>query len=145
MESMESESVLQPVDSPPASSPSGALGAAEGLDWVALLQTARQYKASILLLTPAITIFLWFFVSYQLSPLKKYPGPFLAGMSHLQLDFRVLDLLQHPLPAASHLLLPDTRQTPHISHLLTITRMDQPLEALPRLGRQLRPLHEEAP
>lgn len=77
---MESESVLaQPVDSPPAaSSPSAGV---EGLDWVALLETARQYKAGILLLTPAVTIFLWFFVSYQLSPLKKYPGPFLAGMS----------------------------------------------------------------
>lgn len=78
MESMESESVLSPpVDSPPASSPTGG---AEGLDWVALLESARQYKAGIMLLTPAITIFLWFFVSYQLSPLKKYPGPFLAGM-----------------------------------------------------------------
>lgn len=84
---MESESVLPPADTPafsPASSPSGP-GGLESFDWAALLAGAREYKAGILLLTPAITIFLWFFVSYQLSPLKKYPGPFLAGSSPLSL------------------------------------------------------------
>lgn len=57
-------------------------GVEGGVDWITL-QQARQYKASIMLLTPAITLFLWFFVSYQLSPLKRYPGPFLAGLFHL--------------------------------------------------------------
>lgn len=119
MESMESESVLPPVDSPPASSPSGGL---EGLDWVVLLENARQYKASVLLLTPAITIFLWFFVSYQLSPLKKYPGPFLAGVSHLALLFRVLDPSQPPRsPRLTYISLVNYH-TPHISHLLTINQ-----------------------
>lgn len=26
-----------------------------------------------------VTLFMWFFISYQTSPLKKYPGPALAG------------------------------------------------------------------
>ena len=80
---MEAETVMPPADSPAASSVPGGL---DGLDWVTLLQGARQYKAAILLLTPAITLFFWFFVSYQTSPLKRYPGPFLAGLFH------------HPLP-----------------------------------------------
>ncbi|KAK3391826.1 cytochrome P450 [Sordaria brevicollis] len=30
-----------------------------------------------------VTLFLWFFISYQTSPLKKYPGPALAGWTNL--------------------------------------------------------------
>ncbi|SPO00302.1 related to pisatin demethylase / cytochrome P450 monooxygenase [Cephalotrichum gorgonifer] len=76
---MSSESVLPPSDSP-VPPPSGSL---DTLDWTTLLDGARQYKAAILMLTPAITIFLWFFVAYQTSPLKRYPGPFLAGWTNL--------------------------------------------------------------
>lgn len=47
------------------------------------LAAVRSNKAALLVLTPAITIFLWFFVSYHTSPLKKYPGPFLAGWTNL--------------------------------------------------------------
>ena len=43
------------------------------------LTVVKENKAALVFLTPAITIFLWFFVSYHTSPLKKYPGPFLAG------------------------------------------------------------------
>ena len=45
-------------------------------DWA----TAASDNALVLLfLVPSITCFLWFFVSYHTSPLKQYPGPFLAG------------------------------------------------------------------
>ena len=37
-------------------------------------------KLGALVLAPTVAVFLWFLVSYQTSPLKKYPGPFLAGM-----------------------------------------------------------------
>ena len=37
-------------------------------------------KLGAVVLAPTIAVFLWFLVSYQTSPLKKYPGPFLAGM-----------------------------------------------------------------
>ncbi|KAH7631608.1 cytochrome P450 [Sordaria sp. MPI-SDFR-AT-0083] len=30
-----------------------------------------------------VTLFMWFFISYQTSPLKKYPGPALAGWTNL--------------------------------------------------------------
>jgi hypothetical protein len=40
-------------------------------------------KLAALVLAPSIAVFLWFFVAYQTSPLKQYPGPFLAGMSCL--------------------------------------------------------------
>jgi len=29
---------------------------------------------------PVVTLFVWFTVSWLVSPLRKYPGPFLAGM-----------------------------------------------------------------
>ena len=48
-------------------------------DYQHLLYDARFQIASAAVLVPAITLFLWFFVAYQTSPLKKYPGPFLAG------------------------------------------------------------------
>lgn len=90
---MESESVMPPADSPVSSSPAGL----ESFDWVSLLQEARQYKAAIVLLTPAITIFLWFFVSYQTSPLKKYPGPFLAGSCNPSTWFQVSGCASRPI------------------------------------------------
>ena len=37
-------------------------------------------KLGALVLAPTLAVFLWFLVSYQTSPLKTYPGPFLAGM-----------------------------------------------------------------
>lgn len=39
-----------------------------------------SHKLSIFVLAPSVTVFLWFFIAYQTSPLKKYPGPFLAGL-----------------------------------------------------------------
>lgn len=47
-------------------------------------QTTRG-KLSILVVAPSIAVFLWFWVAYQTSPLRKYPGPFLAGMFCLRL------------------------------------------------------------
>lgn len=43
------------------------------------LDAVKSNKAALVFLTPAITVFLWYLVSYYTSPLKKYPGPFLAG------------------------------------------------------------------
>lgn len=48
-------------------------------DYGHILYDIRFQIASATVLVPAITIFIWFFVAYQTSPLKKYPGPFLAG------------------------------------------------------------------
>lgn len=46
-----------------------------------LLSNSRVQLVGIVLVAPVVTLFLWFFVSYHTSPLKKYPGPFLAGRS----------------------------------------------------------------
>lgn len=111
-ESASAESVMPPANSLQASMPTG--GVESGFDWVALLQQARQYKASIVLLTPAITLFLWFFVSYQLSPLKRYPGPFLAGSFHLSNlvpSFWILHELVSPQSALYMHFLPGTCHT----------------------------------
>lgn len=61
-------------------------------DYQYLLYDARFQIVSAAVFVPAITIFMWFFVAYQTSPLKKYPGPFLAGkpfyvIAHLFLEF----------------------------------------------------------
>ncbi|KAK0649763.1 cytochrome P450 [Cercophora newfieldiana] len=40
-------------------------------------------KATIAVIAPSIACFLWFWVAYQTSPLRKYPGPFLAGFTNL--------------------------------------------------------------
>lgn len=50
------------------------------LDLTALLAGVWGNKLSAIVLAPSVAVFLWFFVAYQTSPLKKYPGPFLAGM-----------------------------------------------------------------
>lgn len=59
----------------------GRIPPAEGsaLDLTALLAGVWGNKLSAVVLGPAVAVFLWFFVAYQMSPLKKYPGPFLAG------------------------------------------------------------------
>ncbi|KAL3293974.1 benzoate 4-monooxygenase cytochrome p450 [Colletotrichum asianum] len=51
--------------------------------WQNLLGEAQSHKASIVLLTPALSCFVWFVFSWSTSPLKKYPGPFLAGWTNL--------------------------------------------------------------
>jgi hypothetical protein len=59
----------------------GGFPAPEGsaLDLASVLSGVAQHKLSVLVLAPAIALFLWFLVAYQTSPLKKYPGPLLAG------------------------------------------------------------------
>src|SRR5690348_5515293 len=58
-----------------------SLGGVE-LELGSLLNAARSLagKLSVLVIAPSIACFLWFWVAYQTSPLRKYPGPFLAGM-----------------------------------------------------------------
>lgn len=60
----------------------GGIPPAEGsaLDLSLLLSGVWGNKLSVFVLAPSIAVFLWFFVAYQTSPLKKYPGPFMAGM-----------------------------------------------------------------
>jgi len=57
------------------------LGGVE-LELGSLLDAVRSPagKLSVLVIAPSIACFLWFWVAYQTSPLRKYPGPFLAGM-----------------------------------------------------------------
>lgn len=51
------------------------------LDVASLLDAARTPtgKLTVAVVAPSIAIFFWFWVAYQTSPLRKYPGPFLAG------------------------------------------------------------------
>lgn len=66
-----------------SSSASGPVptGATLDWDWNTVLTAAQSSKLTLLVVAPSIACFLWFFVAYQTSPLKKYPGPFLAGLS----------------------------------------------------------------
>ncbi|KAF6802151.1 hypothetical protein CSOJ01_11806 [Colletotrichum sojae] len=59
--------------------------------WESLLNRAQTHKMSICLFTPAVLCFLWFFITWQMSPLKKYPGPFLAGWTNLWRFWQVID------------------------------------------------------
>ncbi|KAG9255792.1 cytochrome P450 [Emericellopsis atlantica] len=52
-------------------------------DWQPILNDTRFQLASAVVLAPAVAVLLWFIVAYQTSPLKKYPGPFLAGFTNL--------------------------------------------------------------
>lgn len=65
-------------------------------DLAQVLAGVWGHKLSILVLAPSVAVFLWFFVAYQTSPLKKYPGPFLAG----------------PLRPASHRRAAETKTRP---------------------------------
>ncbi|KAK4096345.1 cytochrome P450 [Parathielavia hyrcaniae] len=47
-------------------------------------------KLAALVLAPWIAVFLWFLVAYQTSPLKRYPGPFLAGWTNLWRVWQVI-------------------------------------------------------
>ncbi|KAK4156595.1 Pisatin demethylase [Chaetomidium leptoderma] len=70
----------------------GGLPPADGsaLDLTSLLAGVWGNKLSVLVLAPSIAVFLWFFVAYQTSPLKKYPGPFLAGCTNLWRVWQVI-------------------------------------------------------
>ncbi|KAK0609431.1 cytochrome P450 [Immersiella caudata] len=49
---------------------------------VHVAQTTTR-KPTIAVVAPSIALFLWFWVAYQTSPLRKQPGPFLAGFTNL--------------------------------------------------------------
>ncbi|KAH8666214.1 cytochrome P450 [Ilyonectria robusta] len=51
-------------------------------EWTSLCDNRVLY-ATITLVAPGVICLLWFFVSYHISPLKKYAGPFLAGWTNL--------------------------------------------------------------
>ncbi|KAK3694224.1 cytochrome P450 [Podospora appendiculata] len=55
----------------------------EGSWATAVLITIQANKLAALILAPSFACFLWFFVSYHTSPLKRYPGPFLDGWTNL--------------------------------------------------------------
>ncbi|KAK3988045.1 putative cytochrome P450 pisatin demethylase-like protein, partial [Cladorrhinum sp. PSN332] len=57
----------------------------EALPWQlsTLFALTQSVKFNIFVVAPSITIFLWYFIAYQTSPLKKYPGPFLARWTNL--------------------------------------------------------------
>ncbi|KAI0007981.1 cytochrome P450 [Xylariaceae sp. FL0662B] len=48
-----------------------------------ILVGSQSHKLSTIVVTLAIAVSLWFFASYQRSPLKKFPGPPLAGLTNL--------------------------------------------------------------
>ena len=60
---------------------SGGIPPTDAFDVNALIAAVLANKLAVVVLAPSIAVFFWFFVSYQTSPLKKYPGPFLAGKS----------------------------------------------------------------
>ncbi|KAL0939605.1 benzoate 4-monooxygenase cytochrome p450 [Colletotrichum truncatum] len=51
--------------------------------WKSLSISEQTHTVMFILLAPVTSCFIWFFVSWQTSPLKKYPGPFLAGWTNL--------------------------------------------------------------
>lgn len=101
---------------------SGGLPPTEGSALLtSLLAGVWANKLSAIVLGPSVAVFLWFFVAYQTSPLKKYPGPFLAGMAHARLGPQVCEAYSDDG-----------------------TRMDQPVASVAgHLGR-VRPAHVEA-
>lgn len=58
-----------------ASSESPALS-----QWGFMLGSNPPKKSVVVSLVPVIVLLVWYFISYQISPLKKYPGPWLAGL-----------------------------------------------------------------
>lgn len=53
--------------------------AAQGFESFTILEAVRSHKSTIFITAPLVSLFLWYFIAWQTSPLKKYPGPFLAG------------------------------------------------------------------
>jgi hypothetical protein len=45
-------------------------------DWLVELLSS---KTAVVVTTSAAAVFSWFFISYHTSPLKQYPGPYIAG------------------------------------------------------------------
>ena len=48
------------------------------LEWQSFLADPVKL-AGVIVAAPVVTVFLWFTVAFYTSPLKKFPGPFLAG------------------------------------------------------------------
>ena len=53
--------------------------AARGFEPSTILEAVHSHKSTIFVTAPLVSLFLWYFIAWQTSPLKKYPGPFLAG------------------------------------------------------------------
>lgn len=71
-----------------------------GPDVTSFLAGTLGARLLALILAPTVAVFLWFFVAYQTSPLKRYPGPFLAGTLFLVLMNRQnppIDRITHHL------------------------------------------------
>jgi len=51
------------------------------LDWADVESSTGML--TVLAIAPSVACLLWFWVAYQTSPLRKYPGPFLAGICFL--------------------------------------------------------------
>jgi len=64
------------------------------VDLASVLEAARTPtgKLTVAVVAPSIAILFWFWVAYQTSPLRKYPGPFLAGA----VMFHCVSLLAFP-------------------------------------------------
>ncbi|KAL2157081.1 hypothetical protein VTH06DRAFT_7037 [Thermothelomyces fergusii] len=79
--------ILNPISFPsPSANDTGPYPAAAGssLDVVTRFPIVERNKLlTTLVFGPALAIFLWFCVAYHTSPLKQYPGPFLAGWTNL--------------------------------------------------------------
>lgn len=76
----------------------GTSAAADG-GWETVLDAARTTtgKLTLLIVGPSVACLVWFWVAYQTSPLRKYPGPFLAGELLLSLLVLLLSLATHPI------------------------------------------------
>jgi hypothetical protein len=48
--------------------------------------TLPASPVTVFVLLPIATAFFWYSVQYYMSPLRKYPGPFLGGKSSPQWD-----------------------------------------------------------
>jgi hypothetical protein len=54
------------------------------LDLKGSFDTIHPHNFGILVVSVPVFIFLWLLISYITSPLKQYPGPFLAGEFDLE-------------------------------------------------------------
>ncbi|TPX14547.1 uncharacterized protein E0L32_005239 [Thyridium curvatum] len=55
----------------------------DGFGGEAVMDALRANKLAVVLLTPAITFWIWSIGSYLNSPLRRYPGPFLARWTNI--------------------------------------------------------------